>query len=976
MAKKFIIVLRDYKNIGFVPFAFIAGDNGGKDFLIIEEPVTNIITESRPDEFTEKEKKIVSIINEYSDLNLLKRYSKKTTNTNDFFKQLDKKLIDEHLRPFIEKKILKIFSIIKEAGTEIYFKDDKTSSVYLCDRILINKQAANTIFNFERHADGTKYYLSINQQGKEMTLTDKSAILLVNNPCILILENTAYFFENLDGKKLSPFITKPYIQIPKNLESSYYNGFVLNAIKNYEVKTSGFNIQKLVPEIITELQLNCDLNLCYYFELIFLYSDIEVKASDKNEAIVKTIFSDDSYNYLKILRNSVFEKEKSEQLKNLGLVETQAGIYYFENNHNTDCEAFNIKFIELVNSNFQKIKNSGFTINSGKWTNDLYFGSIGLNIEQKKSEQENNDWFELNAVVVFFDFEIPFYKFKNNIINDIREFILPNGKKVILPLEWFTKYKTLFHFGSEVGKTTIRLQKQHLHILDQELEVKEDVMAVFEGKIKLLNKPKNINAILRPYQLEGFSWLAALKENGLGGCLADDMGLGKTLQILTFLSHIYSSGNLKPVAQQQLSIFEPIENKTDINPSLIILPVSLIYNWVSEIRKFSPNLRYHIHTGSHRENNCHNFSKYNLILSSYGIVKNDISFLKDFEFTAIILDESQAIKNPQSKNYQSVISLKAKHRFVLTGTPVENSLTDLWTQMNFINPGLIGKLSFFKKEFVIPIEKHMDKNVSEKLRSLIKPFILRRTKFEVEKDLPELHEQVLYCEMGLKQKSLYEAEKSLIRNIILGVSSTIRGTAKINIAILQGLTRLRQIANHPALIGESEEIESGKFTEVSFRLETLIKENHKVLVFSSFTSHLDLFSKYLEERGIKYSLLTGSLNAKQREKEIRIFEEDKDTGIFLISIKAGGIGLNLTTADYVFILDPWWNPAVEQQAISRAHRIGQKRKVFVYRFISPQTLEEKIQVLKDKKSELADKFINSNKPFNDFSSEDLLEIID
>jgi SNF2 family DNA or RNA helicase len=975
MNNEFIIAIKDYKNLGFVPFAHIARQNKGKGFLTFEEPVTEIIIECRPEEFTPQQKKIVSLINEYSDLNLMKRFSKKITNTNDFYKQLDSKLVEEQIRPFIEKRIVKIFSILKDTEIDIYYKDEKNSSVYISEKITIHKDPANTIFNFQRHEEGTKYFLSIEHLGKEMTLTNKPVVILVIDPCIMILENNAFFFTDVDGKKLLPFITKPFVHIPQKMEKAYYNGFVYNSIKSFNVKASGFIIETLTPQITTVLKIEQDLELNLYLGLYFLYADLEIKASDINDCFVNK-YIDDEFVFQKINRDFSFEKHAIEYIKNLGYNELQPACLYPHNNDRNNSENYNHNFLETINTNAKHIALNGIKLISLNLDKDFYLGSVELEITQQQTVDKNTDWFEVNARVKMENFEIAFYKFKKNIINDLREYQLPDGKIVILPIEWFSKYKNLFQFGSEKIDSIIKIQKQHAHLFENEITDAENIKKIFEGKIKISAIPKSVNALLRKYQTEGFSWLNTLRENGLGGCLADDMGLGKTLQTLTFLSALYEEKSNILQKGQQLNKFDTTNIEINKKASLIVLPVSLIYNWIAEIRKFTPHLKFLVHAGVNRGITTKNFDNYNLIISSYGIVKNDLDLLRDYMFSAIILDESQAIKNPQSKNYQAVTELQAKNRFVLTGTPVENSLNDLWAQMNFINPGLLGKQSFFKKNFVTPIEKQRDQSASEKLKKLIKPFILRRTKFEVEKDLPELIEQVLYCEMSASQKSVYESEKSAIRNLIIGAYSNNELGAKINIAILQGLTKLRQIANHPALTGENEELDSGKFDEVCFRLETLVSGNHKVLVFSSFTSHLNLFVTYLKEKKLKYSLLTGSLNAKQREKEIQAFQNDKNNSIFLISIKAGGTGLNLTSADYVFILDPWWNPAVEQQAIARAHRIGQTSRVFVYRFISPETVEEKIQVLKEKKSQLADAFINTNQPFDDFSKEELMQMFE
>ena len=376
--------------------------------------------------------------------------------------------------------------------------------------------------------------------------------------------------------------------------------------------------------------------------------------------------------------------------------------------------------------------------------------------------------------------------------------------------------------------------------------------------------------------------------------------------------------------------------------------------------------------GNNRKKSTSYFSDYDIILSSYHTIRQDIELISSFPFHYIILDESQVIKNPASMLYKTVIRLKSEFKLVLTGTPVENSLTDLWTQLNFVNPGLLGDLSFFRREFAKPIEKLGDDDKEISLRKIIKPFILRRTKEMVASDLPPVTEQTVYCDMTEEQKKVYEEEKSSVRNIILkNISST--GSEKATIVILQGLMKLRQIANHPVMANDEYVSGSGKFETVLQDIESVISEGHKILVFSSFVKHLNLFAGELTKKRIRYAMLTGA--STNREKIVSSFQNDNENMVFLISLKAGGVGLNLTAADYVFILDPWWNPASEMQALNRAHRIGQDKSVFVYRYITSNSIEEKISRLQEKKSKLADTFISSNNPLKDIDIDQILNII-
>ena len=471
------------------------------------------------------------------------------------------------------------------------------------------------------------------------------------------------------------------------------------------------------------------------------------------------------------------------------------------------------------------------------------------------------------------------------------------------------------------------------------------------------------------------------------------MGLGKTLQTITLLQHIYDPEEPKAVvlsspAPQNITVdssgqfsffgmdmpgeipYEEVKKEkeeTTVPASLVVVPTSLLPNWKREIRKFSTLSVYTYMGDQKRKEPWKSFDRYNIVLVTYGLLRRDIELLEKYRFTYVILDESQNIKNPASMTYHSVVRLQCEHRLVLTGTPIENSLKDLWAQFNFINPGLLGSADGFRKHFIHPITKEGNDNARKRLQQIIRPFFLRRTKQQVAPELPPLTEEVVYCEMTPEQREVYQKEKNALRNTIL------QERHKNSFVALNGITRLRQLANHPHMVLADYEGGSGKMEQVLDAFETLVSEGHKVLIFSSFVTHLKLLADAFTEREWLYAMLTGS--TLDRESEITRFSTRNDVSAFFISLKAGGVGLNLTDADYVFILDPWWNPAAELQAESRAHRIGQEKQVFVYRFITADTIEEKIRNLQESKSELAETFISENdslKSLTDKEWEDLL----
>jgi len=417
-----------------------------------------------------------------------------------------------------------------------------------------------------------------------------------------------------------------------------------------------------------------------------------------------------------------------------------------------------------------------------------------------------------------------------------------------------------------------------------------------------------------------------------GGILADDMGLGKTLQILAF--------------------FQKIKSKST-KPSLVIAPTTLLFNWQNEIKKFTPQLKALYYYGLHREKDTSFFSGYDLVFTTYGVLVRDIEILQSYKFHYIILDESQAIKNPGSQRFKAANVLKARNKIALTGTPIENSTFDLYAQMAFVNPGFLGPIKSFQDNYSNPIDKEGDIAVASELQRVINPFILRRTKEQVARELPPKTEDIIYCEMEGEQRKIYDAFRNEYRNMLLDKIEQ-NGLAKSKMYVLEGLLRLRQICDSPAMLND-EDIscnESIKIKEL-VRYITNKTARHKILVFSQFVSMLDLIREQLGSNQIAYEYLDGKNSAKQREKSVNNFQDNNDLRVFLISLKAGGLGLNLTAADYVFLVDPWWNPAVEEQAIDRCHRIGQDKRVFAYRMICKNSIEEKIQNLQAKKRKIA-----------------------
>jgi len=977
LAQEFIIAITEHRALGnlLVPL-LIEKDNL---YYTVKKVVKLRDVKSGEVELNESELELLKLIENYSDETLMKKFSKKTDKPN-FFQNMDDDLFQNHISPYIDKYIYRCVLLLMKGRTRLFYKQVKYSNLYDEDEIKVNRSFSDSVYYFNRYEVGTRYLLKIRHEGKPIDLLKKNIRMVCTLPCCFVYLNQLFVFRNLSGKKLIPFLSKESVFIPKQAEDKYYQSFILNTIKESEVKASGFEIIESKPSRKTILSLENDLTLKPIIIVKFRYENDLYLADSPSNVFVSLEKKQGNYSFKKFIRDRVWEDDQLGFLKKSGL-KYKNGFWNPEEAKGTPEEEIFFSPIQWLSKNREELEKQGMLIQQNKLEKRYYTGSQVLDIQIKNDE----DWFDIYAIVKFGTFQIPFIRLRKHILLGIREFELPSGEIAILPLEWFSSYRDIFPFAKTEGNI-IKLRKHHFQLIQDKVK---SVDANYFKKLSRINSGQNIQteipstlkATMRNYQKEGFSWMVQLYENQLGGCLADDMGLGKTLQALALLLKVKKKKSLSLLPQTdtgsqfQLSLFDVAEIAETIQPaSLIVMPTSLIHNWENEIQKFAPSLKVYKHVGAQRNKSnslAATIRYYDVILTTYGTLRNDYEMLSSYEFWYLILDESQNIKNSSSKTYKSILEIRSKYKLVITGTPIENSLSDLWSQLNFLNKGLLGSLPYFKREFITPIEKKNDQDQQEKLQKLIRPFVLRRSKAEVASDLPAMTEQIRYCEMTEEQREIYDTEKSAIRNTILqNIESN--GMKKSALVVLQGLTKLRQLANHPSLVNKESEPESGKFNEIYDCLKNLLAEKHKVLIFSSFVKHLELLQAKIESKNWKYSLLTGKTT--NRQEVIRQFQEDPDNHIFLISLKAGGVGLNLTSADYVFIIDPWWNPAAENQAINRAHRIGQDKKVFVYRFITEDSIEEKIQILKSRKSALAEKFISSNNPLSVVSEEELLSL--
>lgn len=861
-----------------------------------------------------------------------------------FFRVYDKEKGDKHLQEtisnFIEDKLSEILNLLK--GKRVFIMGKNGEPTW--KEVFVQEEKASVLFHFIKNDESTHYFPRLKYKGQRLEFQNIDSKVVCTYPAWMLVNDMLLSFEkNVDGKKLKPFLTKKRIIVPKKVEANYYKNFVGPLIENFDVNAEGFEIKTDhfdTKPLLTITEVNGGSALSLFdnkkeeqidskvmIGLSFKYGEYELAVgSSKKSLSVRLEIEDDKYTFHRISRLPDSEQELVNVLleKDLNIASGKVVL--------SSSKAFS-----WISRNIKELEEKGFEINQRTNASKTYFiGEASIEIEVK----ENNDWFDIHGVVKFGEFEIPFIQLKNYITSGKKEFKLPDGTIAIIPEEWFTQYAELFAFSH--GDEQLMLKRHHISLV-QELGENNALKVAFNRKLENLKDVDKIedypisdkfNGELREYQKAGYNWLSFLEEYNFGGCLADDMGLGKTVQTLAFL-------------QNQ-------KEKKERSTTLLVLPTSLVYNWQEEAKKFTPNLSIMVYTGTNRLKRPELFSTVDLVITTYGIVRLDVEILEKFYFNYIILDESQNIKNPNANISNDVRKLKSRRKLILTGTPVENTTLDLWSQISFVNEGLLGSLNYFKKEFQLPIEKKKDVQKTERLKALVKPFILRRKKSQVAHELPEKVEKVVYCEMTPEQEKLYEEIKSHYRNSILELIEK-NGVGKSSIMILQGLMKLRQIANHPLLADQEYDGNSGKLNMFRELLDNAIDGDHKILVFSQFVKHLSILKKELEARNIPFSYLDGT--TKDRRKEVDNFQNKKEIKVFLISLKAGGVGLNLTAADYVFMLDPWWNPAVEAQAVDRAHRIGQKNVVFNYKFITRNTVEEKILTLQQEKLKLVNDLI-------------------
>ncbi len=844
-----------------------------------------------------------------------------------------KSLITEYLHPKLKK---------------LFEEQDKNNFVFLLQRSKAFKTANLSEIELSNHFISPVFkVLAVNGHYEIVCMVKlgDDTVSFSKNECqsslVFLYENILYLWQKPeDVLQAEKFSRQGNIQLSKTNWAEKMQKVILPLTKDYQVefdKTLVKEIKSGAPEVKLQLLEKGDYLV---FQPVFSYNGFDTKASFKD-----TITIPDGDKILIIHRNLEAEEQFISKLEGLHSMFTR----HDDNNlvlKGADVLRNNwfflfvdaMKEMKIPVYGFEALKN--FRFNTARPNTHIHVSS-GL------------DWFDAKVEIEFGEQRVGIADIKRALAGKQSFVQLGDGTLGILPDEWLKRYALLFKVGD--GKSDkLRLSRYHMSVIDELYENRDETELSFalDEKFERLREFKNIpeipapeglQHILRPYQVSGYQWLSYLNDVGWGGILADDMGLGKTVQALTMLDYYKNiNSGLK---------------------AIVICPTTLIYNWQNEVKKFTPGLTYHIHHGNTRSRNVDELQQHNIIITTYGTLRSDIQLLLKILFDYVILDESQAIKNPSSKVTKAASLLTAKNRLCMSGTPLQNNTFDIFAQMNFLNPGLLGSMEFFRNEFATPIDKFGEQEQKEHLRKLLYPFILRRTKEQVAKDLPDKTETILFCEMDSAQRKIYDAYRNSYREKILGTIDQ-QGIDKSQLTILQGLMKLRQICDSPAILNEED-----KYPNHSIKLDELAREieenigEHKALIFSQFLGMLALIKEKLTEQHIPFEYFDGSTSPVDREKAIQNFQNNDDCRVFLISLKAGGVGLNLTAADYVYIVDPWWNPAVEQQAIDRTHRIGQTKNIFAYRMICIDTIEDKILQLQERKKALAKELIADDASF-------------
>lgn len=950
-----VLAVVKHRIVGNVLVAYYVS-NVSDSLLRVEGHISSV-TLKNEDSSTEMVE-IVKSLDAISETHLLKVFAR-AKNPKSFWDSVTDDVLKQSIRPYVDKHLCRILPIAAKAGVGIYRRSERYQTININDRLTIAEPfKCRPRFFFNLTADGALLYtLKISDGVSDVSLFQSGLEELSSSPAVFVAGGVIYSARGIPFSKFRPFGQKQRIVVEPKFVGMYMSKVVMPSIASYKVSAYGFVINRLKAQPKVELR-SVDTIFGACFKLIFIYewpdgSASECSTSGRCRPVKMSVDTDGRYTFDVILRDMWFENDmRSSLVRDMGLCEQDEQLLTLE--HKADA-------IDLANwANGVRDMLVERSVKVSITDSELQFYSGSWSVSSEVSAQQ--DWFDLRIIVSIGEYRIPFRRFFRYISRAEKRFPLPDGSVFVIPDEWFEQWSGIIPFveGDCEGDSDspLKISRDCAKLLTDFIPASSGVVLPAEEDFAcgtLGDVSRFVSATLRKYQEIGVRWMLALARNGRGGILADDMGLGKTLQVITLLANIYEVPCVKSESPFR-------RNETGRNASLIVMPVSLLFNWMGELRRFAPQLSVYVYTGKNAVTGRTLpliLSQYHIVLTTYGVLRSCVESLREVCFDGLVLDENHWAKNPSSKTYSVIRQLKSKFWFNLSGTPVENSLTDLWAQMNLVRPGLLGTRTYFEQVFKRPIEKAGNESLMARLRSITRPYILRRSKSQVLNELPELSIQTVVCSMTDEQAEIYEREKSACRNLLLGSNAA---TVQTRFVVLQALTRLRLIANNPALCFDDYIGGSGKTETVLDSISNISKSGHKMLVFSSFVRDLELIASHLDLMGVRYSKLIGS--TKDREAVVDQFKSDSKVSVLLMSLKVGGVGLNLTCADYVLMLNPWWNPAAERQAYGRAHRMGQESCVTVLRFITQGTIEQKIDDMQGRKLHLAENVVQETNNVN------------
>lgn len=891
--------------------------------------------------FEEDSRKLLDYILKYAEII---KYANESTNGYEYYT----KRLGEDSILISNSGIDELFEVLK--CKNVVMEDENFSSIIEFvpeePKISFNLKRQNN-FEFKIDTDVDIYEYSI-FEGKDF------AYLLRGNKlyqCSKKYENTVVKMLGLFRKNFTKEIT-----FPKKQLSTFFSIVEPYIKENISIDKEDYeDIKKYIPaELCAKMFLDYDSNKYIVADIRFVYDEVEINPlniDEENNSVPRNVVKESRLLDM-LLKSGFMYDQKNSRL----ILTNEDRIYNFLSNE-----------IETYIKNFEVLATESFKEKQIRKSENI---SVGIRIDNNLLDIDlsglNIDTDELKEVMRKYKLKKKYHRLKDG------SFINLQDNENIEFIENITKDIDIDY--SEINNQKIKVPLYRSFYLEKILEKNKSIRLVrnenykefidgldkskIEAEIKL---PTRLNADLRSYQIIGYNWLKTLDEYGLGGILADDMGLGKTVQLLSVVCSYLENAKVK-------------------KPTLVVCPSSLTLNWQNEIEKFTKDVKSAVIQGTfeERQKQIQDTPKYDIIITSYELLKRDLEIYEkyNFEFKYIIADEAQYIKNNNTKNAKAIKEIKAETRYALTGTPIENSLSELWSIFDFIMPGYLFSYKKFKELYETAIVKDNDEATTAKLRKLINPFVLRRVKKEVLTELPDKTITVLNSTMTDEQKDIYMSYLVKARK---NVAEELKenGIEKSQIKILALLTRLRQICCHPSLFIDNYEGESGKLTQCIEIIKDAIQSNHKILLFSGYTSMFDIIEEKLKEENVSYLKLTGQTKVSDRLKLVDDFNNNENIKVFLISLKAGGTGLNLTGADMVIHYDPWWNLSAENQATDRTYRIGQKRNVQVYKLITKNSIEEKIYDLQKRKEILIDSMLSRNQTFiSKLSKEDILSLFE